>query len=150
MLPRIPAAFVAALATALLGAACATPKDLDLTLQHASTQGKFMVGIEPPAAGPVVNRMHAWQLRLTAPDGTPVSRASVAVDGGMPQHGHGLPTRPRVTRELAPGVYVLDGMKFNMTGWWDLRLSVEANGISDTAVFNLVLTDTGLQRPVAP
>lgn len=150
MLPRIPAAVVAALASTLLATACAAPRDLDLTLQHASTQGKFVVGLQPPATGPAVNQMHAWQLRVTAPDGTPVSHAAVSVDGGMPQHGHGLPTRPRVTRELGPGVYALEGMKFSMTGWWDLRLSIAADGVADTAVFNIVLTDAGLQRPVAP
>lgn len=150
MLPRIPTAVVAALASTLLAAACATPRDLDLTLQHASTQGKFMVGLQPPVAGPAVNRMQAWQLRVTAPDGTPVSNASVSVDGGMPQHGHGLPTRPRVTREVGPGVYALEGMKFSMTGWWDLRLNIAADGVADTAVFNIVLSDSGLQRPAAP
>ena len=150
MFPRIPMAVVAALASTLLAAACATPRDLDLTLQHASTQGKFMVGLQPPATGPAVNRIQSWQLRVTAPDGTPVSHASVSVDGGMPQHGHGLPTRPRVTRELGPGVYALEGLKFSMTGWWDLRLNIAADGVADTAVFNIVLTDSGLQQPVAP
>ncbi len=150
MLPRIPAAVVAALASTLLATACAAPRDLDLTLQHASTQGKFVVGLQPPSTGPAVNQMHAWQLRVTTPDGTPVSHAAVSVDGGMPQHGHGLPTRPRVTRELGPGVYALEGMKFSMTGWWDLRLTIAADGVADTAVFNIVLTDAGLQRPVAP
>src|SRR4249920_3274177 len=32
-------------------------------------------------------------------------------DGGMPQHGHGLPTRPVVSRELADGTYLMEGMK---------------------------------------
>lgn len=146
MLRRIPVAVVAALVSTLYLTACATPGDLDLTLQHPSQQGKFVVRMEPPATGPAVNQMHAWQVRLSAPDGTPVSQAKVSIDGGMPQHGHGFPTRPRVTREVSPGVYALEGMKFSMTGWWDMRLSIRAGDVSDTAVFNFVLTDAGLKR----
>lgn len=146
MHPRHPATVIAALATALFFSACATPSDLDLTLQHPSQQGKFVVRMEPPAAGPAINQMHAWQVRLSAPDGNPVSRATFSVDGGMPQHGHGYPTRPRVTRELSPGVYALEGMKFSMTGWWDMRLTIQAGDVTDTAVFNVIVTDTGVKR----
>lgn len=150
MFPRTPAALVAAFATALLASACAAPADLDLTLQHPSRQGKFVVRMEPPATGPALNQMHAWRVQLSTPDGTPVSQATVAFDGGMPQHGHGFPTKPRVTRELSPGVYALEGMKFSMTGWWDMRLDIRAGELADTAVFNVVLTDTGLQRRGTP
>lgn len=146
MLPRIPAAIAVALVGTLAFTACATPSNLDLTLQHPSRQGKFLVRMEPPATGPAVNQMHAWQVRLTAPDGTAVSQAKVTFDGGMPQHGHGFPTKPRVTGEVSPGVYALEGMKFSMTGWWDMRLAIQAGDVSDTAVFNVVLTDAGLKR----
>lgn len=146
MLPRIPAAIAVALVGTLAFTACATPSNLDLTLQHPSRQGKFLVRMEPPATGAAINQMHTWQVRLTAPDGTAVSQAKVSFDGGMPQHGHGFPTRPRVTREVSPGVYALEGMKFSMTGWWDMRLAIQAGDVSDTAVFNVVLTDAGLKR----
>lgn len=142
----ISTAAVAALCSLFLLAACGTPSDLDLTLQHPSRDGKFVVQLEPPASGPAVNQMHAWQVRLSRPDGTPVTQASIAFDGGMPQHGHGFPTRPRVTRELGPGTYALEGMKFSMTGWWDMRLAIRSGDASDTAVFNVVVTDTGIER----
>ena len=142
---RLPASIVAAVIVALL-AACATPKDLDLSLEHASAQGRFVVAMQPPATGPAINQMHAWQVKLVTPDGEPVSRATVAFDGGMPQHGHGFPTRPRVTRELQPGVYALEGMKFSMTGWWDMRLAIQAGDVADTVVFNVVIDGSGVQR----
>ncbi|MFG6432216.1 FixH family protein [Roseateles sp. LYH14W] len=133
---------VAALASAAVLIACGSPpKDLDLSLQHASTQGHFVVGLTPPAGGPAINQIQTWQLRLTATDGRPVSQARILFDGGMPQHGHGFPTRPRVTRELSPGVYALEGVKFSMSGWWDMRLGIQAGDRSDTAVFNVVLAD---------
>ena len=50
-------------------------------------------------------------------DGHAIDEAQILVDGGMPQHGHGLPTRPRVTRNLGDGIYEIDGVRFNMGGW---------------------------------
>ena len=71
-------------------------------------------------------------------------QARIAVDGGMPQHGHGLPTRPRVTRELGDGSYLLEGMKFSMTGWWEIKLAIDAAEGTDKVTFNTVV-----QSPVA-
>lgn len=138
---------VATLAATLLLAACGTPPaDLDLSLQHPSREGRFVVRMDPPATGPAINQIHAWQVRVTTADGSPVSNARIDFDGGMPQHGHGYPTKPRVTRELAPGVYALEGMKFSMTGWWDMRLDILAGDVGDTAVFNVVVDNAGVQR----
>jgi hypothetical protein len=137
---------LAAVTFALLTAACATPKDLDLTLQHPSSEGKFVVRMDPPTTGPAINQMHAWQVRLATPEGQPVSRASIAFDGGMPQHGHGFPTKPRITREVEPGVYALEGMKFSMTGWWDMRLAIQAGDLTDRAVFNVIVDQNGIRR----
>lgn len=147
MFSRSPLALVASLAAAALSVACAAPPpDLDLTLQHPSAAGKFVVRMEPPASGPAVNQMHAWQVRLSTPAGTPVSQATIGFEGGMPQHGHGFPTRPRVTREISPGVYALEGMKFSMTGWWDMRLAIRTEDASDVAVFNVVVDASGIRR----
>jgi hypothetical protein len=57
----------------------------------------------------------------------------------MPQHGHGLPTRPRVTRNLGGGVYEIEGVRFNMGGWWEFKLAISAPGGSDRVTFNLAL-----------
>jgi hypothetical protein len=130
----IPTAFLAM----ALAACAAPPKDLDLSLRHPSTQGRYVVQMQPPAATPAINQIHAWQIKLSSPDGTPVRNARIAVDGGMPQHGHGLPTRPQ-TREVADGRYLMEGMKFSMTGWWEIKLAIQAAEGSDTAVFNTVI-----------
>ena len=89
---------------------------------------------------PAINQMHAWKVKLATPDGAAVRGATFQVDGGMPQHGHGLPTQPRVTRELEPGTYLLEGMKFSMTGWWELRLAIAAAPGPDRVTFNTVVT----------
>ena len=147
MLHRTYRLTFASFAGAMLLAACSTPPaDLELSLQHASQQGRFVVRMDPPATGPAINQMHAWQVRVDTADGSPVSNARIDFDGGMPQHGHGFPTKPRVTRELSPGLYALEGMKFSMTGWWDMRLNIRSGDTADTAVFNVILDNDGIRR----
>jgi hypothetical protein len=131
---------------ALAVGACATPQDLDLSLRHASVQGRYLVQMDPPASAPAINQIHSWQIRISTADGTPVRNARVAVDGGMPQHGHGLPTRPQVRPEADAGAYRMDGMKFSMSGWWTIKLAIEAVDGADTAVFNTVLDSSGARR----
>jgi hypothetical protein len=57
----------------------------------------------------------------------------------MPQHGHGLPTSPQVTQNLGNGDYLVEGMKFQMPGWWEVRFSISAGAQTDTITFNLTL-----------
>ncbi|MEP6502026.1 MAG: FixH family protein [Betaproteobacteria bacterium] len=137
---------LSALALAGIAACAAPPADLDLSLAHPSADGKFVVALLPPATPAALNQLHSWQVKLATPGGLPVTHARIAVDGGMPQHGHGLPTRPQVTRELADGTYLVEGMKFSMTGWWELRLAIEADGSSDRVTFNTVVTTTAVAR----
>src|SRR5688572_25048133 len=97
-----------ALIVALALVACAAPPNhLDLSLRHPSTQARYVVQMEPPPTAPAINQIHAWHIKLASADGKPVRAARIAVDGGMPQHGHGLPTRPQVTREVSEGVYLM-------------------------------------------
>ncbi|ABM39933.1 DUF3703 domain-containing protein [Polaromonas naphthalenivorans] len=138
------AAALAALATLMTG--CVTqPKDLDLSLEKNSVSNVYRVALVPPAQAPAINQMHSWKVKLAAPDGTPVHGAKFAVDGGMPQHGHGLPTQPRVTREVENGTYALDGMKFSMTGWWEVKLAIQGPQGADQVTFNWVVNNPAVQ-----
>jgi hypothetical protein len=133
-------AAAAALGFAALASACSTPPaDLDLSLDKQTVAGTYRVALQPPAQAPAINQMHAWKVKVAAPDGSPVRAATFKVDGGMPQHGHGLPTQPRVTRELEPGTYLLEGMKFSMTGWWEVKLAIDAARGADKVTFNTVV-----------
>jgi len=136
---------LAALATLGIGGCSTPPKDLDLALAKPSAAGVYRVALVPPAQAPAINQMHSWKVKLATPDGTPVHGAKFGVDGGMPQHGHGLPTQPRVTRELADGTYQLDGMKFSMTGWWEVKLDIQGPQGPDKVTFNTVV-DTPKDR----
>ena len=84
-------------------------------------------------------RMHTVRVAITDAAGVPVDDAIIQIDGGMPQHGHGLPTRPRVTRALGNGLYEIEGVRFNMGGWWEFKLAINAASGSDIVTFNLAL-----------
>lgn len=69
--------------------------------------------------------------------GRPVDGAVIEIDGGMPEHGHGLPTRPRVMPAPGAGVYEIQGVRFNMPGWWELTLAIDTPAGADVVTFNL-------------
>jgi len=134
------------LALAGIAACAAPPPDLDLSLTRPTAEGKFVATLQPPATPAAINQIHAWQIKLTSPAGRPISHAQIAVDGGMPQHGHGLPTRPQVTQELADGTYLLEGLKFSMTGWWEIKLAIRSAEGSDMVTFNTVVATPAVSR----
>lgn len=87
----------------------------------------------------VINRIHAWVLHVENAAGEPVEGARISVDGGMPQHDHGLPTAPQVTRELGNGDYLVEGLRFHMNGYWEVEFAIAAAGATDTVVIPLTL-----------
>jgi hypothetical protein len=119
-------------------------------------------GVKPPAAtefgfGPRVSanqrytatllpreplrlrRLHTVPVKITDAAGRPVEQALITIDGGMPEHGHGLPTQPRLGRSLGGGVYEIDGVRFSMGGWWEFKLAIESPAGADRVTFNLSL-----------
>jgi len=135
-----------ALAAAAMAGCMSAPSDLDLSLTRATADSKFVVTLQPPATPAAINQLHSWQVRLATQAGTPIAHARIKVDGGMPQHGHGLPTRPQVTQELADGSYVIEGMKFSMTGWWAIKLAIDSPEGADKVTFNTVVAESGAKR----
>ena len=92
-----------------------------------------------PSLEPIpVGQLHAWTVAVTLPDGSP-TKADVVFDGGMPQHGHGLPTVPKVMGEDAEGRAIVGGVRFNMPGWWELKVHLHGAAGEDTATFNIAL-----------
>jgi hypothetical protein len=84
-------------------------------------------------------KLQAVQVAITDANGAPIQHANITIDGGMPQHGHGLPTQPRVTKHVGDGVYQIEGVRFNMGGWWEFKLSVTTDSGTDLVTFNLNL-----------
>jgi hypothetical protein len=134
-----------ALLGALLLAGCVAhtaapaPAGVDLSTTRVTENRAYRATVVPMAHPVPLNQVHSWTVQVAAVDGRPVEAAIIHVDGGMPQHGHGLPTRPRVTRALGEGQYLVEGMKFNMPGWWTVRVRIDGPAGSDAVTFNLML-----------
>ncbi len=100
--------------------------------------GRYLVDWTPvPAPIPT---SELFEVRVTLRDaksGAVLPDAKVHVDARMPQHGHGMATRPvddpgvctgsgdAMTCTHPDGIYVTRGMKFHMPGEWTLTISVE-------------------------
>ena len=140
--PTLAGTMVGAAALMLL-AGCmhmtAKPKDLDYSRTRTSEAGLYRGTIRPQGDSVPTGRLQTWTLHLETVSGSPLDAAAVSVDGGMPQHGHGLPTKPQVTRKLGNGDHLVEGMKFNMGGWWVVKFHVDAPAGRDSVVFNLSL-----------
>jgi hypothetical protein len=92
-----------------------------------------------PAQPLRVRRLQTVPVLITDANGRPVESAVISVDGGMPEHAHGLPTQPRVTRALGGGVYEIEGLRFSMGGWWEIKLAIDSPAGADRVTFNLSL-----------
>jgi hypothetical protein len=133
---------ITALAAVLLNGCmmfAGAPKGLDYSRSRVSEGGLYRATILPQGDSIPQGRLQRWTLHLETPTGSPIDSAAIAVDGGMPQHGHGLPTKPRVTRSLGNGDHLVEGMKFNMGGWWVVKFRVNATAGRDSVVFNVKL-----------
>ena len=136
---RISAAV--AVATTLTGCMlfARPPRTLDYSRTRSSEAGIYRGTIEPAGDSIPQGKLHSWTLHLEDASGAPVDGARIVVDGGMPQHGHGLPTKPQVKRLVESGDYLVEGMKFNMGGWWVVKFRVSAAEGPDSVVFNVKL-----------
>jgi hypothetical protein len=41
--------------------------------------------------------------------------------------------------ESVDGTYLLEGMKFSMTGWWEIKLAIQSAEGNDKVTFNTVV-----------
>jgi hypothetical protein len=115
------------------------PQELDYSRTRASVAGLYRATIRPQGDSIPQGKLQRWTLHLETAAGAPIDSATIAIDGGMPQHGHGLPTKPRVTRDLGNGDHLVEGIKFNMGGWWVVKFRVNAAPGQDSVVFNIKL-----------
>lgn len=125
------------LATAILAVFALTARaDEPAPMRATSVQGLYRAGLIPEALPIPINSMQSWVLELTDAAGAAVEGAAIAIDGGMPAHGHGLPTAPQVTDDLGGGRYLIEGLRFSMTGDWALGFDISAAAGEDRVLFH--------------
>lgn len=97
---------------------------------------KFRVSYKSQMEPLPLNRIHSWLLHVETAGGEPVEKAGIRVDGGMPAHNHGLPTQPVVT-EIGNGDYLVEGLKFSMSGHWEMWFEIRAAGTIEKKKFDV-------------
>ncbi|MEZ4279455.1 MAG: hypothetical protein R3F21_07565 [Myxococcota bacterium] len=75
----------------------------DLALSKASDGGLYQVDFAPKSLPFHREVFHRWIVTLRTRTGVPVEHARLTFGGGMPGHGHGLPTQPQQTGGGARG-----------------------------------------------
>jgi hypothetical protein len=103
-----------------------------------SAEHKYTVYLKPVEALRL-RKLQSVRVLVLDSAGRPVENARISVDGGMPEHGHGLPTQPKVQGSLGGGLYAIEGLRFSMGGWWEVKLAIEAPQGADRVTFNLSL-----------
>jgi hypothetical protein len=60
----------------------------------------------------------------------------------MPQRATACPQ----PQDLPDGSYLIEGLKFSMTGWWEIKLAIDGPGGADKVTFNTVVSAPGAGR----
>lgn len=97
------------------------------------------IGIAPSKGAISVGVTQEWSISVSTVEGAPLAGCRIRFDGTMPEHGHGLPTAPRVTGETAPGRYRLEGVRFSMAGHWQLDVDAACKDGAQHTIFDLRL-----------
>ena len=105
-----------------------------------SANGAFSVTLQSVESEFALNEFRIWHLTvIDRQSGEAITPARVTVGGGMPMHGHGLPSQPQVTEYLGDGRYQIEGLKFNMLGKWVLEFEIITKQAADTVRFEFLL-----------
>ena len=138
MKPYISKTFFIILLFTLSGFISAQSENSEQTKQtRISSDGNYEVTIESWLKPLRLGRMHAWAANIRTTDGKPVTNATIKVGGGMPIHNHGFPTEPEMTEQVDPGVYLIEGFKFSMSGPWIILLDITVDNKTDTVAFDI-------------
>ena len=112
---------------------------LSCILSTSSYAENLVVTYTTPDGDPEINKMHSWVLHVESDDGIAIEGAIINVEGGMPKHNHGLPTKPLITTELGNGNYKLEGMRFHMSGYWEIIVNITTNNGTSKVIIPLQL-----------
>lgn len=91
--------------------------------------------LEPRIGSVEIGAFQPWILTLEDSQGAALEQAQVVLGGGMPGHGHGLPTQPVVTDYLGGGRYLIEGIKLNMAGRWVVAVAASTPVVRDRLIF---------------
>jgi len=104
--------------------------------QVPTENGAYQVKLQPQHPPIQIGKRQPWVAQVTDANGADFAPSALYFDGGMPGHGHGLPSAPEFTRHLGGSDYLLEGLALNMPGNWRFVVTVGGPAGVDSAVFN--------------
>jgi hypothetical protein len=113
------------------------PADLDLSRTQTSALGTFVASVDTGELK--LGDPMSWTFAVNDADGNSIDATELRVDGGMPLHGHGLPSAPSEPQLRSDGQYEVDGIRFTMSGWWVVKLHRATPQGDDVATFNFTM-----------
>jgi len=99
-------------------------------------KGAYKVRLQPKNPPVRIGERQPWIAQVTDAHGADFVPNALYFDGGMPGHGHGLPSAPEFTRHLGGSDYLLEGLALNMPGNWRFVVTVGGPSGVDSAVFD--------------
>ena len=98
-----------------------------LVAAYPSSRRNFEVQITD-SLPTTLNTIVSWPIKIKSLRANYVlDEVKLMIDGGMPHHGHGLPTTPTIKPTSKPDEYIIEGLKFSMPGYWEVRINA-SNG----------------------
>jgi hypothetical protein len=114
--------------------ACAYPEKAPPPTTFTTAGGRYVIAYTTSPSPVPLSQLFEIEATVTdAKTGAPVDGATVRIDARMPQHGHGMATKP--VDDPGPHTdnrYVTKGMKFHMPGDWTIRFDVDGPAGSDS------------------
>ena len=108
------------------------------TIEKSSLNNVYRATIFPLQTSVPIGELHSWVFHFATEKGETFIPKQLVGKDGMP--GHGFPVEPEISSALGNGKFLIQDVKFNMTGDWQLRLGVNGSGGWDTITFQLSIT----------
>ena len=106
---------------------------------QSTVAGYYEVRFDSQPEPIVINQIQSWVMYLQTGDGLCVKGAEITVVGGMPEHNHGFPTVPLVQPGANDCEYLVEGLRFHMSGRWEMSFNIKAGAKTDTLMVSLDL-----------
>ncbi len=111
-----------------------------------SNRGVYSVTFSTKEHAIPLRNMHSWYVTFKTKDGKEFIPGNLSISGGMPSHGHGLPSEPNFTRVLKDKSLLLEGVLFNMTGEWQLQVTLTGPSGLDTATLEFSIVNADIKQ----
>lgn len=102
-----------------------TPFDNIRSATWDTPDGRYSVHLDDTPTVLKSGEVQSWCVRVTDAKGNATRSVKLSFTGGMPHHGHGLPSVPATTTgKNAQCPYRIDGIEFHMPGVWQVGFDI--------------------------